>query len=83
MNLWNCQHAGCDRTCCGVGGAVGLRAIGWYFKRGPIIFCPEHRPDGINGKGKYLDCHKKNCPQCKGSQEAEKWQALINKEATR
>jgi len=47
MNLWECDHPGCKCTAVGVGGAIGLRAIGWYFKRGPIIRCPNHRPDKL------------------------------------
>lgn len=45
MNRWQCRQPGCDRAVTGCGGAVGLRAIGWYFEPGPMIFCPEHRPD--------------------------------------
>lgn len=46
MNIWDCQHPGCSRVAYGVGGAVGLRAIGWYFKIGPVILCPQHHPAG-------------------------------------
>ncbi len=46
MNLWKCQHPECTHTAVGCGGAVGLRAIGWYFRLGPVILCPQHRPDG-------------------------------------
>lgn len=45
MNIWECQEVSCHRRCVGTGGAVGLRAIGWYVRMGPVIFCPEHRPD--------------------------------------
>lgn len=46
MNLWQCD-AGCDREAVGVGGAVGLRAIGWQViftsdGRGPLLRCPAH-----------------------------------------
>ena len=50
MNKWQCDHKGCSRVAYGTGGAVGLRAIGWWFKvgtgwsQGPL-FCPAHRPD--------------------------------------
>lgn len=59
MNRWDCDKHGCNSTAVGSGGAVGLRAIGWYFVRGksselfpgaytlPRILCPFHRPDGI------------------------------------
>ena len=51
MNLWECGHKGCKHTAVGVGGAVGLRAIGWYIKftaavdgsmLGPGVLCPLH-----------------------------------------
>lgn len=47
VNRWGCDHPGCGRSCAGTGGAIGLRAIGWYFMYGlgGNIFCPEHRPD--------------------------------------
>ena len=45
MNRWRCDVHGCESTAVGVGGAIGLRAIGWYFRRGPVTLCPEHRPD--------------------------------------
>lgn len=52
MNEWQCDEGGCMSKAVGVGGAIGLRAIGWYFKRGqhdkhgPVILCPLHRADG-------------------------------------
>ena len=53
LNVWECQHRGafadfqgCERRAYGLGGAVGLRAIGWYYQPGPEIFCPEHHPLG-------------------------------------
>jgi len=50
MNIWQCDQQNCDRYVIGCGSAIGLRAIGWYFERGPVIYCPEHHPnDGING----------------------------------
>ena len=55
MNRWECQFANCGRTVVGVGGAIGLRAIGWWFALGPEIFCPEHYPVKIpcHGGGEY------------------------------
>lgn len=50
MNYWECDQSGCQSKSHGIGGAIGLRAIGWYFKKGegitrpPIIFCPQHSP---------------------------------------
>lgn len=77
MNLWQCKHAGCKSTAVGTGGAIGLRAIGWWFLPGQDILCPNHRPDPIDGDGRYLDCTRKNCSQCKATEEAESWQAKI------
>lgn len=57
LALWRCDQIECTRTCTGAGGAVGLRAIGWYFQPGdetagdhPQLYCPEHRPDPIDCK---------------------------------
>ena len=44
MNLWECGHSGCKCTAVGTGGAVGLRAVWWYFEMGPQLFCPDHHP---------------------------------------
>ncbi len=75
MNKWTCQHHGCIREVAGVGGGVGLRAIGWYFAVGPTIYCPAHRRDGIPGK--YHDCTLEKCGTCKGQEEAERIQGMI------
>ena len=53
MNAWRCEHPGCTNSCVGLGGAIGLRAIGWYFY--PVkslgepfqLFCPIHRPEEL------------------------------------
>lgn len=56
MNVWECEHPSCIRSCVGVGGAIGLRSIGWFFEKGdlsfgivkePKILCPLHHPEGI------------------------------------
>ncbi len=47
MNLWQCDAPRCDNTAVGEGGAIGLRAIGWYFSVGPSILCPAHHPDKL------------------------------------
>ncbi len=47
MNLWECEAPECANTAVGTGGAVGLRAIGWYFSVGPTILCPAHHPDKL------------------------------------
>lgn len=44
MNVWQCD-AYCDREAMGVGGAVGLRAVGWqvtFTSNGPLLRCPAH-----------------------------------------
>lgn len=51
MNRWQCDHhGGCKSVADGVGGAVGLEAIGWQFTPGdsvagtlPTTLCPAHR----------------------------------------
>lgn len=47
MNRWNCEHPGCKNECVGIGSAIALRTIGWYFKIGPTILCPAHHPEGF------------------------------------
>lgn len=49
MNKWNCEHPNCKNECVGTGGAVGLRAIGWFFEIGfsKNIYCPFHHPNGF------------------------------------
>lgn len=86
MNKWECEYPECTATAVGVGGAVGLRAIGWYFKRGdgvslkgPDIYCPFHRPDPIPCEGKYsTDNHGNDCSECAGERQATGIQAFIN-----
>jgi len=50
MNKWSCDHPGCGAYCLGVGGAIGLLAIGWEFHPradGARTFCPAHRHDSL------------------------------------
>ncbi len=79
LNRWKCEGRflsgeKCDATAIGVGGAIGLRAIGWYFEKGGCIFCPLHRPDSITGVG---DCVLADCSMCKAKQEAAHYQQMI------
>jgi hypothetical protein len=76
MNVWRCDALTCGRECVGVGGAVGLRAIGWYFTYGGPIFCPAHRPDPV----KCLESDQESCELCAGEIEADLWQAIIGRE---
>jgi hypothetical protein len=88
MSLWECQNPGCSRQCIGCGGAIGLRAIGWYFMPGPVIFCPAHRPDAkrcrVNEAGRPClfggedhDQCPEPCPYCTGVDEASWIQSQI------
>jgi hypothetical protein len=52
MNKWRCDYPGCINSCVGMGSAVGLRAVGWFFAFGtlrpimpPQLLCPTHRRD--------------------------------------
>ena len=78
MNIWRCDFPGCDRSCVGTGGAVGLRAIGWWFVRGfqNNCFCPAHRPDPV----KCLESAQESCSACAGELEADKWQRQMQAE---
>lgn len=84
MNLWQCDFRDEDGARCpciaeGVGGAVGLRAIGWYFVPGPVTFCPLHRPDAV-GPCRRVGADErgpKPCSSCTGTEEALKYQRAI------
>jgi hypothetical protein len=51
MNVWRCERDGCAAIAKGEGGATGLLAIGWYFRKldepGGGMFCPAHHPKGF------------------------------------
>lgn len=81
MNQWNCDFEGCNSVAVGVGGAIGLRAIGWWFERGRIrsgrLFCPTHRPDPTtctedsrDDEGNYVTLGKP-CATCKAGEVAD------------
>jgi hypothetical protein len=76
MNLWACTHRGCKNTAVGSGGAIGLRAVGWYFVPGAMLRCPAHRPDE-RPCGDYGENQGKPCSQCAGEEEATRMQVLI------
>lgn len=59
MNLWECQQPHCLNKVVGIGGAIGLRAIGWYFEKGPIIYCPGH-----NRRAEISCTYEKPCKLC-------------------
>lgn len=73
LNKWECSHPGCTFHCVGTGGAIGLRAIGWFVSLSPhsypLILCPAHREDirpvpckDLPGHGK--DSHSMVHPLC-------------------
>ncbi len=81
MNLWQCSHHGCKSTCRGTGGAIGLLAIGWFFRPGARVgslelFCPVHRPDPE-------PCHEDGtnlgnpCTMCVADKQAKQIQTVI------
>lgn len=76
LDQWDCEHPGCESSAVGVGGALGLRAIGWYFVPGPIIFCPLHRLDPSEVKHEECD-NSGPCSFCRAEQEAETLQGNI------
>ena len=95
MNKWECEARGCTNTAVGVGGGVGLRAIGWYFHpgtsmRGPVLFCPWHRPDGMPCKEPPKDADESvadwydasHCSVCTAQDEARAWQEWIMQRQT-
>jgi hypothetical protein len=78
MSKWECGHHGCDVTAVGSGGAVGLRAIGWWFEPGPHLFCPAHRPDPSPCHQEYNAGNEgKSCPFCTAEAEAHGHQEAI------
>lgn len=79
MNVWECEYPGCHAVAWGCGGAVGLRAIGWYFEVGPVILCPRHRPDPIQ----CTEESAKPCSLCAAEREARFHQSCIAAEAPR
>lgn len=78
MNRWDCDHQDCDRFVVGVGGAVGLRAIGWYFEIGGPVLCPPHRPDPVPCDDKYSpENHGTPCAVCAAEHQAQPIQEKI------
>lgn len=76
INKWECEKDGCVITACGLGGAIGLRAIGWWVQFGngaPNLYCPGHRPDKIMCKEDPAN----ECSVCAADAEADKWQVLM------
>ena len=83
MNRWDCHEPGCTSSAVGCGGAIGLRAVGWYFVRGPVLFCPAHRPDKTRNRTELHGPKDRSgpCGVCTGEREAADLQALLEIEA--
>lgn len=86
MNKWECNHKGCDSVAIGTGGAIGLRAIGWFFEKGPVLYCPRHRPDPTLHRShlhkvlfelNYVSDTHEVCSQCTADLEASRWQTIM------
>lgn len=87
MNKWECDVLNCTNTAVGVGGAIGLLAIGWSFVRGGAagsLLCPAHRPDPIpctddsrNDDGSYMTLGQP-CSSCRADQIADIIQHAIS-----
>lgn len=87
MNKWECDHRDenngrCTITAVGVGGSLGLRAIGWTFSAdgGGLLLCPVHREDTAPCRPIYSagEAHAgEPCHACAGENEAERWQLMI------
>jgi hypothetical protein len=79
VNLWECTEPGCKNIALGEGGALGLRAIGWYFVVGEALKCPAHRPDGtLEHNTRFCDVEPgQPCSECQAEQEAARLQQMI------
>lgn len=86
MNRWQCDKPGCRVEAVGVGGSIGLRAIGWYYHQEAegiecVQFCPAHRPDPIPCQQEGSE--KEFCQPCAGEQEARELQGLMPRHAAK
>lgn len=78
MNKWECGTPDCNSVAVGVGGALGLRAIGWWFEKGAKPLCPGHRPDPTECRTGDVPCGRKGpCPSCKAEMEANVLQYVL------
>ena len=89
LNKWECEGRDangkrCDSTAIGTGGALGLRAIGWWFSIGGPIYCPVHRPDPITCRNPdgVADRVGVSCSLCAGDAEARTIQTVIEHDYT-
>lgn len=81
MKLWQCSHHGCSAQAAGTGGPIGLRAVGWYFVPGELLYCPMHRPDlvpcGAFGGANGSEPAGEMCSLCSAEIEADLLQHLV------
>lgn len=82
MNLWECSRHDCNRKAVGVGGALGLRAIGWHFTMGGPLLCPVHRPDPIPCSDNDENAGK-SCSRCAAEASANAAQELLTTDEDR
>jgi len=79
MNLWKCGSDVCKLQAVGVGGAIGLRAIGWEVRLNcfgaPVTLCPKHRLAARECE--YDDDSIPPCSTCTGKYEADRLQKII------
>lgn len=83
MSKWECAHPGCHISAVGVGGAHGLRFIGWFvqlrYSAYPLILCPAHRPDPVPRRRD--DCADPLCSLCRAEQDARMLQSTLDPDA--
>lgn len=78
LNKWECNAQGCKATAVGIGSAIGLWAIGWWFEAGKSLFCPAHRPDPTMKRNPSVPCDQAGpCGWCRAEEEADKIQYVI------
>lgn len=67
MNKWECEKQRCPAIAIGVGGARGLRAVGWFVSHrlggGPLLLCPAHHPDGLRHAEEQAHRHQGDIEQ--------------------
>jgi hypothetical protein len=87
MNEWQCGFPGCKMLAHGVGGAIGLRAIGWEFipgtlrpLRAGIPICPYHRSDLPGIQCRHIPETPIPCKFCAAIADAERLQERMTSE---
>ena len=83
MNVWECGEPGCKSVAHGVGGAVGLRAIGWTFAMGGTPMCPSHGPEMIPCERGDEESMGQPCRSCAGEAQAKRIQETLTSDVDR